>query len=207
MPTLSQLHRSLLSRAASAGQTAPLMRRVAKELQVVYLEHFRTLEGRGNKQGFPEKHFWNREVARMTTFASDARRASVQVASSAYLHKISGGRIMPKNAKALAISVSARAYAAGAPRICNLPLIFIPDVSKKIIGFLVEHELLAVKAATRGKLKGGHSVTNKKTLGTVHYLLVPYVDQPAMPDAKPPAATRTARVSAVVRKWLDSVMK
>ena len=204
---LSGLQRTLLFRAKLAAQTSPLMKYVAKELKVIYLEHFRMLESRGNQHGFPARHFWNREVARYTTTTSDNTTATVQVASSAYMHKISGGRIMPKNGKALAIPVSSRAYAAGAPRVCGLPLIFIPDLNKKIIGFLVEHEVMAVKVGQRGKQKGVHRVDNAKTLGTIHYLLVPYVDQAPMPDAKPPASTRNTRVGTVIRQWIDGIMR
>ena len=203
MPNLSDLHRSILTRAQRAGQTAPLMKRVAKELQVTYLEHFRQLESRGNKRGFPQRHFWNREVARYLTMQSDANTGGIQIASSAYLHKISGGRIVPKRSKALAIPMSPRAYAAGAPRVCGLPLIFIPDLSKRIIGWLVEHELYRPKGR---RAKGGvivHEPSNKKTLGTVHYLLVPHVDHQPMPDARPPQSMRVNRVTTVIRQWLD----
>jgi hypothetical protein len=189
---LAKLQQSLISRGKRAADTAPLMKQLGKELHVAYLEHFRMLEGRGNKQGWPQRHFWNREVARFTTFASDGTIAKLTVASSAYLHKIHGGRILPRRGKALAIPRSPRAYAKGSPSVSGLPLIFIPDLSHKVIGWLVEHEVYSLK----GKLR------NEGSLGTVHYLLVPYVDQQPMADARPPRDGIRTRLDGVVKAWL-----
>jgi hypothetical protein len=107
---------------------------------------------------------------------SDASTATLNIASPAYAHKVHGGTIVPKRGKALTIPKSATAYARGSPRVAGLPLVFIPDLSHKIIGWLVEHEMYSLK----GRLR------NAKRLGTIHYLLVPSVDQAADPQAEPP---------------------
>jgi len=204
MPDFSQLKTWLVSVAAQARDTRPLMAVVAKSMEVVYRRHFAEREAAGNKRGWPSRHFWQREVARLMSREHDAQTATVKIASPAYMHKVSGGRITPKRGRALAIPQSARAYAAGSPRVSGLPLVFIPDLERKVIGWLVEHEVYRLGKRLKG---GGWSKThatlkNEKTLGTLHYVLVPYVDQAPDPHAEPSAASISDAVREDVQAWL-----
>jgi hypothetical protein len=179
--------------AMTAADTRPLLAAVAKSLEVAYREHFQERENAGNARGFPPRHFWQREVARQMSRESDGTTARLLIASPAYAHKVKGGRITPKRGKALAIPLTAQAYATGSPRISGLPLVFVPDLSRRVIGWLIEHEMYSLK----GKLR------NAKSLGTVHYLLVPSVDQAADPNAEPSPGRVMARVQEDVTAFLD----
>lgn len=185
--------------ALRARDTRPLMAFIAKSMEVAYRRHFAAREAEGNKQGWPQRHFWNREVARYLKHSYTSTEAVITIASPAYMHKVHGGKITPKRGRALAIPQSARAYAAGSPRISGLPLVFIPDLSRKVVGWLIEHEMYRIGLKT----KKGYRLANKKTVGTIHYMLVGGVNQAADPRAEP----TTEAVEAVVRENIESWIK
>lgn len=171
-----------------AKNSAPLMAGLAKELDVAFRDHFRMLEGRGNKQGFPSNHFWTREVMRYQTFKSDDRRASLEIASPAYLHKITGGTIRPKKGTGLAIPVHPLAYKLGGPKASGLKLQFGFSPRGRVAGYL----FLAGQKRYKGKM----------LRGTLMYVIVRSVTHAAMPDAQPNQADLEARLISRIRGWL-----
>ncbi len=173
--------------------TGPLMSALAKELDVAFREHFRKLESKGNKQGWPARHFWTREVMRMQTFKSDDTRALLEIASPAYLHKITGGIIRPKKGSALAIPQNAKAYALGGPKASGLQMHFAFAPRGKVIGYLIADQV---------KMKGG-----KNMRGVIMYALVRSVNQAAMPDALPNQAELEGRIIERIQAWLPTLAK
>lgn len=167
--------------------TRPLMESLAKEMDVSFRAHFRMLEGRGNKNGWPSQHFWTREVMRNQTFSATDRRAVLSIASPAYLHKITGGIILPKKGKSLAIPQNAKAAALGGPKASGLKLKFVPSLHGKLIGYLIVDQI---------KIKG------KSFREKIMYALVRSVNQAAMPDALPPQQELENRIASNIRNYL-----
>jgi len=93
------------------------MEAAAKAVQVKISEHLRALQARGNVKGWPSRRFFaggpdsvERRVG-ITQIESD--RAVISIADPRFAHRISGGTVTAKRAQALAIPLTAQAYAAG----------------------------------------------------------------------------------------------
>jgi len=145
----------------------------ASEYKAQWQAHFRGLDAKGNRRGFPGRHFWIEEGYKNTTVAElTPELARVVCNSAAVSFQANGGTIRPRSAGALSIPVSPVAYAAGWPSNSGLPLRFEPMRSKKnahFIGRLVEAEATAIGySRTKGVINKGE---NTKTAGTVHYIL------------------------------------
>ena len=171
-PELARMRDALTHRrplhAALAGH-------VARDLRA----HFTKLERRGNKRGWPRRHFWNREGRQNTavTEISDAG-GTVTIASVAIAHKVMGGTIRAKRSKYLAIPVSREAYKAGSPR------------EGRIFGLF----------ALKGRLVAAKDKQGKKLI--THYILKTSVFQRADPNALPPPADIEATVQRETESWL-----
>ena len=93
-----------------------------KAIEVVTRKHFRTRNREPNKRGWPRQNFWEKEGARHTALTEIAETsAKVVVASPAIAHKARGGQVKARRGEALAIPLTARAYAAGSPREGAIP--------------------------------------------------------------------------------------
>jgi hypothetical protein len=82
----------------------PLLSVLGKKLEGVLRTHFREKEAQPEKRaGWPKQHFWS-QIRNATAFsgASDSE-ASVTVADRRFRIRVEGGRIYPKEAKALAV--------------------------------------------------------------------------------------------------------
>ncbi|HPS07305.1 MAG TPA: hypothetical protein PLG22_07220 [Kiritimatiellia bacterium] len=179
--------------------TRPVLAAGAGEYKKAWLEHFQALDARGNRRGFPPKNFWIEEGYKKTGVAElNEAYATVTCDSRAVAFRAYGGTVRPVSAKALAIPVSAAAYAAGWPGNSGLPLEFVPVRSKKnprVIGKLVEARATRIGYGKKGVINKGENV---KTAGTTHYLLFDQITQRGMGvDAvRPEAAGAEARVFA-----------
>lgn len=100
--------------ARELRNTRPLMAAAGKELERGLRNHFWERDSETNSRGWAKKHFWRKEVASNTalTAVSDSS-ATVTVASPAFAHKVTGGTISPKRARALSIPLTSQAYLAG----------------------------------------------------------------------------------------------
>ncbi len=166
---------------------------LAKELDVAFREHFRKLDGRGNKQGFPSRHFWTRDVMRFQTYTSDDRQAKLEIASPAFIHKITGGIIRPKKGTGLAIPVHPLAYKLGGPKASGLKLQFGFSPRGRVAGYL----FLAGQKRYKGKMLRAELM----------YVIVRYVNQAAMPDALPPQAELESRLLGRLEAWAQTLSK
>jgi hypothetical protein len=73
--------------------------------------HFRTLDARGNKHGWPSRHFFLRQGRDATALTAISETgAEVTVASPEMAHKLDGGTVTPKRGQYLAIPNTAEAY-------------------------------------------------------------------------------------------------
>jgi len=78
--------------------------------------HFALRESEPNAQNWPKSHFWSRIRGATAVASVSDTEALVAVSSPAFSHKVTGGTIVPKRGKYLAIPAMAAAYAAGSPR-------------------------------------------------------------------------------------------
>jgi len=112
-----RLEAALALAARRLANTRPLVAKLGKTLEVRLRAHFLERDREGNRRGWPRKHFWNREVRQNTALvAVSESTAVVAVASPAFAHKLEGGTLRPKRGRALAIPLTAEAYAKGSPR-------------------------------------------------------------------------------------------
>lgn len=173
--------------------TRPLMEAVAKEMDVAFREHFRRRDGEGNKMGWPSRHFWTREVMRFQTFEASDRRAVLSIASPAFLHKITGGRISPKKGKSLAIPQHPLAYSLGGPKASGLDLSYMPVNRGKLLGYLL--------------LNKPHRFKGKMVRSEIMYALVRSVNQAADPAALPPQPDLENRIARNIRAFMDTLVR
>lgn len=102
---------NLAAVAAGARRPVVLMQTVGKEVAVELQNHFKARDKEGNRHGWPSQHFW-RKVANKTSHQNaTADGVTVTVASREFVHKLSDGTIYAKAAGALAIPLTAEAYA------------------------------------------------------------------------------------------------
>lgn len=182
MTTLREVQRQV-------KDTQPLMQALAKEMDVAFREHFRRRDGEGNKMGWPSRHFWTREVMRFQTFEATDRRASLSIASPAFLHKITGGTILPKKKKSLAIPQHPMAYALGGPKASGLNLSYAPVNRGKLLGYLL--------------LNGQRKYKGKTIRAKIMYALVRSVTQAADPQALPNQADLESRIGRNIQSFLS----
>lgn len=91
---------------------AALGSRLSDELQ----DHFLARNVEPNKKGWPKQNFWADIRDATALDAVTDEDATVKVADERMNQKYHGGTLTPKRGKALAIPLTARAYAAGSPR-------------------------------------------------------------------------------------------
>ena len=102
---------NLAAATVAAKRPVVLLQTVGKEVAVELQNHFKQRDGEGNKRGWPSQHFW-RKVANKTSHQNaTADGVTVTVASREFVHKLSDGTISAKAAGALAIPLTAEAYA------------------------------------------------------------------------------------------------
>lgn len=143
----------------------PLMAALGKRLEFELRAHFLLRNATPNKKNWPRSNFWSKRIRNATQFTEATETvATVTVADPAFVQKLYGGTITPKQAKYLALP--ARAEASGrSPRLFD-DLIFI--------------------ALKRGDLAG--MLVKKGDQGGPFYFLLKKVTQAADADALPKEA-------------------
>jgi len=174
---------------ASLEKARPLMAAAGKRVVNEMRKHFRTRQGQGNKQGWPDRNFWygatTASVSQNTSLAdfSDTH-ASVVIADVRFAHKVKGGEIKPKRGKYLALPVRLEAYVAGSPREGNITGLFF------------------VRALGRAYL----AKRDGKKL-SVYYRLVKSVNQPADPDAMPAQGVLESAIDDEANKYIQRLLR
>lgn len=199
-----------LIRRLPAINTRTVLAAGASEYKRLWREHFKALDAKGNRKGFPSRNFWIQEGVKKTDVAElTAEFARVTCDSRAVALRATGGTIRPRDAGALSIPVSAEAYAAGWPSNSGLPLAFVPIKNSRtpaVRGKLVEAAATRLSYGRDGKVKKGRG--NAKTVGRTHYLLVSKVEIKPMGDGVKPddGAARgavTGKMADAVRRQID----
>lgn len=180
----------------------------AGEYKSLWQQHFKALDARGNRNGFPARHFWIDEGFKKTEIAElTAELARVTCDSRAVAYQAHGGTIRPVSGKAIAQPVSATAYAAGWPSNSGLPLEFVFVRSRKypnLVGKLIEAQATKIGYGKKGVINKGQ---NTATAGKTHYLLWSYITKTqGMGDAVFPSASADA-VSAKMSEALQRQMQ
>lgn len=151
----------------------------AKEVARALREHLVKLQARGNVKGWPERKFFHGGAdsvsRRIGVVNRTATSVTVRIADPRFLHRITGGPVEAKRAKALAIPLTPQAYAMGGRGTLreSWPGL-IPIRTKKGEWFLAE------RAAPRGPL-------------TFHFVLKPSVTHRPHPEEQPDEAALAAR--------------
>jgi hypothetical protein len=178
----------------SPAQRRRLLTQTGKDVVKVLHGHFRQLDQRGNKRGWPTQHFWGRRIRNATAFISATEEtALVTVADRAYLAKLYGGTIKPVEKKALAIPLRPEAYGARPSLMGNL---FVLRLFGK--AYLARRE----EADTATRNRSGRRETFRpraKSALTILFALKASVTVPADPDAYPEAQIRQAISDRVAR--------
>jgi hypothetical protein len=183
--------------ARELGNPRKVVAVATKELEIGLRKHFLSLDGKGNKRGWPTRHFWSRKVEQKTAISEiSAKRGVVTVDSPEYAHKLAGGIISPKRGRALAMPATAQAYAKGSPRELDRDFLeFIPiKAGGNLVGFLRERRHSDVETRTeRG--------------GTVWYWLLKRVSHKPDRAAQPPMQALSGAILQRVGAMLDRVLK
>lgn len=89
----------------------------AKAVQKGIVEHLVQLQARGNEHGWPDRKFFAGGMDSVRKHVGIASlgdyHAEITIADPRFVHRIEGGTVTPKRAGALAIPLTAEAYAMG----------------------------------------------------------------------------------------------
>ena len=177
------------SKLHALSSTRGVMAAIGKALEVELRSVYREMEStRPNKQGWPRRHFWNRQVANKIALTGvQPRQATVTIASPELMHKITGGVVTPKRGKTLAIPANAQAYKQGGPRASGKDFEFLLLAQGNLVGALLKPVQYSIGKKVGGKGDG------KMKGGEIMYWLVRKVTHKADPSvdpARPPISTR-----------------
>lgn len=203
---------ALLLKIPQGISTRPVIAAGAGEYKRLWRDHFKTLDAKGNVKGWPAKHFWISEGLMKTEVTEiDAQHGKVECQSAAVAYQANGGTIRPRTAKAIAVPLTATAYAAGRPSISGLPLEFVRVRSVKfpnLIGKLVEARATTFRYGKKGVIS--KSVReNTDTAGTAHYLLFTSITkaqgmgEAVKPEPSYSQSAVSASMAAAVQRQID----
>lgn len=179
----------------------PLMAALGKRLEIELRAHFAQRDAEPNKQGWPSRHFWARQVRRFTALTEvTPRRAVVTIAAPEFAFKLTGGTLTPKRARSLAIPANAEAYKAGSPREADVDqLDYIPINKGNLAGLLVRRLQTILKKTRKG-------LTGKMVGGDVWYYCVRRANIPRDPRALPDEAALDAALEAEASATLERLL-
>jgi len=168
----------------------PMMQKLGEDLAKALREHFRKRDSRPNSKGWPKRHFWNKEGRENTALTQyNATSATVTIASAAIAHKLKGGTVRPKRARALAIPAIAAAYKAIQPSAMDNPerLAYVPLNRGNLVAMLAERR------------------KNRRARPRVWFWIVKQATHRADPKTLPPQADVERQIQASAQQYLDRI--
>lgn len=192
-PTLREL-------AAQLQRPFVLVEAAAKAVQVEIKAHLKQLQARGNARGWPPAKFFAGKPTSVDKSVGIVDKTdtslTVEIADVRFVHRIFGGTVTPKRAKALAIPLTAKAYAMqgkGTLRESWPGLVMVKTKSGTFLG-----EFEAQKTGGRkGKAKAG---PKPRQILTWQFKLVSSVTHKAHPEEMPDKARLVAAGTAAMEK-------
>jgi hypothetical protein len=132
-----------------------VMRAGAKAVQVALSKHMKRLQARGNKKGWPTRHFFAggpTSVERRIGIAKVGdNTAEITIADARFVHRIEGGSVSAKRAAFLAIPLTAEAYSLGGKGTLRESMPGLKVIKFKRGLFLVKEEIEKRGAGSRGR--------------------------------------------------------
>ena len=116
--------------ATGLANKRPLMAALGKQLEIDLRAHFRMRDAEPNKRGFPRRHFWRSILQRTGLESVTDAKATVVISAPELIHKIEGGVVSAKRARALSIPLSAEAYKTGSASLFPRPLAMVARPGK-----------------------------------------------------------------------------
>ena len=187
--------RQLIADVEPGGELGKVMGRA---LATTLRTHFRQRNAKGNALGGKRSHFWSRIANAVQAPQVSQAEISVTVSDRAIAQKIFGGRIVPTNAKALAIPADKKAYGKSPRTIADLAFIPARGGPQVTIGYLVEGKAGII---SRGPRKGEATIRPLKG-GVLMYVLRAWVDQAPDPEALPQTPAMLEAVTTAARTFL-----
>lgn len=162
-----------------------LMQVMGRRLGNVLRDHFAARDREPNKRGWPKQHFWGeiREATGVSEVTDTS--ATVTIADYRMAHKIKGGAIVAKQAKALTIPLHPLAY------------------GKRASVLEAETGIDLFQPGKKGEKKGVLLGEYQGQL-IAFYALRKRVNQPADPRALPPDEEINEAMTEEVSDWLDA---
>lgn len=181
---------------------APMMQKLGEDLAKALRDHFRRRNQQPNAKGWPKRNFWNKEGRENTALTNyNATSATVTIASAAIAHKVKGGTVRPKRARALAIPAIAAAYKAIQPSAMDKNFLeFIPiPKSGGLVGMLVERQHDTLRSTKRGFKQG------EKRGGQVWFWIVSQATHRKDTNTLPPEREVEAQIQASAQAYLARI--
>lgn len=181
----------------------PVASAMGKALEKEHIAIFREFDSsRPNKNGWPRRHFWSRQVARKVALIKvEQKSATITVASPEFLHRIKGGTVVPKRGKTLAIPANGQAYAQGGPRASGKQFTFLLLAQGNLVGALLNAWSQQIRVTKTG-VKAG-----KERGMDVAYWLVRKVTHQPDPTVDPSGnSTLRQRIESAVCKAAESAI-
>jgi hypothetical protein len=192
---------NLAAASVAARRPVVLMQTVGKEVAVALQRHFKERDGEGNRHGWPSRHFWKRVADKTSHQNATADGVTVTVASAPFVHKLTGGRIVAKEAGALAIPLTAEAYAKQGQGTLreSFPGLFVLQTKKGawLVRSSLENRGQSRATRVKGQRRERASGVQRERLEFL-FRLVKSVDQPADPRALPPEGTIPAAIDRAI---------
>lgn len=169
----------------TARRPEALMREVGRRGANVLKAHFRSRDRQPNRLGGKRTHFWRQVADSVNNPTVQGAQAVISITQPGIAQKVFGGRITPKNTRALTIPVDPLAYGRAA------------SVFEKQTG--IKLFLLRKKQGGLSRLLAGEDAGGIK----VFYVLASSVNQSPDPDALPARAAFLAALEDQAQKHIN----
>jgi hypothetical protein len=182
------------------GRPRGVLQAAARSVRILLQRHFQERDRPSNRLGGRRTHFWL-QIRRATQIAEVTdRRAVISVADPRFAHKVTGGRLTPKNVKWLAIPAVSEAHGLRPKAFemhAGIGLKFVRGVRAAM---LVEADATRIRKTKQGFKSAGD------VGGRVIYWLVKSVVQAPDPRALPPRNTIESAALLGAQRYVQAIL-